>query len=541
MIRAAGAGVCALVVVACASNDAPLANDARTDDPSATSPLDAGVDDPRPSTGEPPADGGNDGADAGPKGPIGPPPSALPVSYTRPDVGAPVSQAELDAATDDLIALLEDTRYFDFVDERIHGWPQTAPGYWYGTWWSGVGIEKSGGQVTYRHVKVGADNNGLRTPPYLEGACYAHLMWGKPLTEQLVRRIARGYSSWALAMKRNAADTAPTMLTRALYPESVTSTENGRSFFIDYSLNRPGEDNPATEYVHLPNNPTFGDIYIKNKRSKDDMGHILRSIVQMQACAPRLDAAGKADLAEATSLYQAWAKQVAAEGYSIATLDKNANVYTPPVSETLAHYVTLDNVECPGALTMNLLGNGNPGSLSCGSGISTSEKLSVLANKLRHNVRQILRTHHESAANAALFTAQNSVALSLLDGLTQRIETDQPAAAQASPPGDMDPKDIVSLLLHAANTGVPLTSKEVRWIHSRLHSAWASYRAPGAAATYRVFDPATPDGAYPYEPSGEGMWFSDFGVLIGSCASPYRNPTGRPVLDCKKLLAALQN
>ena len=42
---------------------------------------------------------------------VGAPAIVLPVSYTRPDVGTAVSPAELAAATDELIALLYDTRY----------------------------------------------------------------------------------------------------------------------------------------------------------------------------------------------------------------------------------------------------------------------------------------------------------------------------------------------------------------------------------------------------------------------------------------------
>lgn len=467
----------------------------------------------------------------------GPPASALPVTFTRPDVGAPLTQAELEAATDKLVALLHDTRYFDVIDERVHGWPSTQPGYWYGTWWSGITVTKAGGNVTYLHAKGGADNNGLRTAPYLEGACYAHLMWGKPLTAQLVRRMARGYSSWALGMKRSAGDAAGTMLSRAHYPASVASAEGGRALFIDYSLNRPGDDNGATEYVHLASNPTFGDVWIKNKRSKDDMGQIFRSIAQIEACAPRLDAAGQADLAQTKALYTAWSKEVEAAGWGIATLDKSANVYTPPVSETLAHYTLLDNVECPGALMMRLLGHGDPGTLGCGSGISNTEKL--VGSQMNNGVKQILRTHHEAAVNMALLTKQTGPALALLQGLAERLDSDVAAASSASPPSNLNPTDIVSLVLHAANTGVPLTSKEVRWIHARLGDAWTSYRAPANAPTYAVFDASTPDGTYAYDPSGTGMSFSDIGLMLGSCASPMRNPTSRPLLDCNRLLAAL--
>ncbi|AKV03730.1 hypothetical protein AKJ09_10393 [Labilithrix luteola] len=479
--------------------------------------------------------GANDAADDGGGKEKGPPPISLPVNFTRPDVGTPLTPAELAAATDKLIDLIKDTHYFDVVEERVHGWPQNVPGYWYGTWWSGVDISKSNGKVTYTHGPTGADNNGLRTPPYFEGACYAHLMWGQPQTAMLVRKMARGMSSWALAMRLSTVDSNPQMLTRVSYPASMTSTENGREFFINYDGDRPGQDVPPSDYVHVPTNPTFGDIWIKNNRSKDDMGHIFRGLGEAQSCVSRLDADGQADLAQFKSLYKDWSLAVEANGWGIATLDKGLNVTTP--SAELAHYYLFGATgECTGPLMMRMLGHGDPGSLDCGQGWGLAEALATANAK--NSVRQIMRTHHEAAANMALMAGQNTAALALLQGLAARLEADLQGAQKTPPPDNQQPKDVVSLALHAANVGVPLTSNEVRFLHTRLEIAWNSYRSPGMANLYKIWDPSTPDGSYSYEPYGDGFGFEDIGVFIGSCASPNRNPSARPILDCAKLLAA---
>lgn len=482
---------------------------------------------------------GDAAVDAGPKGP---PPSTLAVNYLRPDEGTPLTQAELDAATDQLITLLKDTRYYDTVSERVHGWPESDPnhGYWYGTWWSGVVIHKEAGKVSYIHVPAGSDNNGLRSPQYMEGACYAHLMWGQPQTAKLVRRLARGYSSWALSMVRFTGDPNPTLLGRAAYPASIDSNDDGLSFHIDYSQNQPGVDNPATEYVHNPTNPTFGDLWIKNKRSKDDVGHMLRGMVQADACTARLDPDGQADMAQMQSLYAAWSRRVEDDGFSIATLDKNLALTIPPVTETLAHYTPLaiSDVECPGQLALRLLGRGDPGTIACSSGFGLTEKLAV--SQLRNNVRQILRSHHEAAANWALYRKQNGVALDLLKGLADRITSDLGYVTSSSPPDNIDPNDIASEVIHAGNVGVPLTSKEVRWLLGRLNTTFTSLRDPSFANLFHVFDPATADGDYSYELPTTGLYFSDLGLIVGSCASPYRNPNGRPIVNCDRLLQAMQ-
>jgi hypothetical protein len=215
----------------------------------------------------------------------GPPPSKLPFTFTRPDVGNPLSQAELQAMTDRYLELLKDTRYFDFVDERVHGWPESDPAkkYWYGTWWSGVTVTKKNGQVSYVHGADGADNNGLRTAQLMEGACYAYLFWNKPAHEHLLHKIVRGFSSWSLAFKQQPNDPTQPLLSRAAYPIPIKSSDGGRDLFIDYSLNRPGLDNSATEYVHIPGNPLWGDLWLKNKRSKDDLGHMYRAMGQVDS------------------------------------------------------------------------------------------------------------------------------------------------------------------------------------------------------------------------------------------------------------------
>ena len=466
----------------------------------------------------------------------GPPPSALPVTFQRPDVGVPLTPAELAAATDELIALLKDTRYFDFVDERVHGWPETDPakGYWYGHFWTSIAVTKASGVVTYKHANVGADNVGIHTAPYLEGACYGYLMWGDGKVGHLTQRMARAYTGWIKAMVRTAGDTNPTLLARSFYRPNVTSTEGGRNLHIDYSASYPGIDASPSEYVHVPTNPTFGDIYIKNKRSKDDIGHILRSMAQIASCGPRLDAAGQVDLAEMKTLYESWAKRVNDQAFAIETLDKAGHLWAPP--DQLAHYSLIGNAECLGALAIRLKGTAAPGDVACGTGLPATE--SIAWNFLKNDARQISRTNHAAALAIAYQKSQLTVALELMKGLSQRIDLDMNVVESSSPPAGFDIPDVASELAYANNVGVPLTSREVRWLHGRLHTAHTNLLAPALAPTFRLFDPATPDGAYSYDPPQFGLNYADLGMLVGACASTYRNPAGRALLDCNKLLAA---
>lgn len=459
-------------------------------------------------------------------------PVGLPFVYTRPPAGTPVSPAELGAVTAKYIDLLEKTSYFQFVDDRVHGWPQSDPkkGYWYGTWWSGVGLEKTDGKVSFVHVNVGADNNGISTSPVLEGMCYANLMWPSAKLEQLTRRLIRGFNSWILAMERMPNDPAGTLLARVSYPPPITSTDNGRTIFIDYSADRPGLDSYC-QYVHIPANPYWGDIWIKNKRSKDDIGHMLRAIATLADCAPSFSAATAADLQAMRASYVKWAKKVEADGWAIATYDKDAKPYIPPIDSTMSHFITLGNAECNAVLSLKLFSQGVPGTFDCGNGI---HPLEFLVLKQEHN-GEIIRSFHEAAARHALLAQQNVMAQALLPGLAKRIEDGLAMAESGSLPPWLTTEELSDLIVHSANTGVPLTWREVRWLHKQILEAHAAYVDKTPASYYRPFDPTTPDGAYSYAPGNSGVRFNALAVLLGTCVSSYRNPSSNPVLDCAQL------
>src|SRR6185295_9286843 len=97
--------------------------------------------------------------------------------------------------------------------------------------------------------------------PLLEGACFANLMWNDASSMRVARKLIRTFTSWMLAMQRGPDDSALALLSRASYPVSVDAHDDGRTFHIDYELVRPGLDNDATEFVHVPQNPEWGDVW----------------------------------------------------------------------------------------------------------------------------------------------------------------------------------------------------------------------------------------------------------------------------------------
>jgi hypothetical protein len=481
------------------------------------------------------------GADAAPElpptGAVPDHPKSLPFAYTRPEAGTPIDQTTIDQKTDELLDLLTKTRYFGFVDERVHGWPESDPAkhFWYATW-PGADVDKTGGVVTYVHGPNGSDNDGIATSPILEGACYAHRLWADARIEHLLRRVIRGLSSWILAMQRRP-DDPDTLLTRASYPMSIQSTDSNVAYGIDYSQCRPGLDNGATDYVHIPNNPTWGDEWVKNKRSKDDIGHMFRAIAQIDACDGTFTEPGaEDDLVQLRKLYQAWSRRVEDDGWTIATIDKNDITYLP--TDGLAHFISVGtaDVECAGKLALRLFGRVTPGDLDCGNGISAIDAAATAGG---HSNGQILRSFHEAAAGHALLSNNLSIAQALVEGLGQRLDDMMNGFATNNPEPFLVTIDASDLILFSANVGVPLTWREVAYLHQQIDLAHQTYLDPSNDLIYRTFDPATPDGSYLFRPPGDGINFVSLGAMIGLCSSQWLNPASKPVLNCDKVKAWL--
>jgi hypothetical protein len=461
-------------------------------------------------------------------------PAGLPVDFSRPDEGDPIDPAQLSAVTGRYLELLEGLRWFDLVGERVHGWPIEDPRgrYFWGTWWSGVDIVKEGGAITFRHGDSGADNNGLRTGPLMEGVCYGHALWGRPQDEMLLRGLMRGFTAWILAMEREQDDPEGPLLSRAFYPQSIDAMQGGVPVHIDYDANHPGIDADPSEYVHVPENPWWGDVWIKNKRSKDDIGHMLRAIAQLGACRPGFASMeAEEDFSELRGIYAEWSRRVEDDGWRIATLDKDAELWFP--NDLLAYFVP--EAECDAILSIRLLGRGDAGELDCGNGIGAFDDAITQANDHNGN---ILRSFHEAATNHALLSEQHDVALLLMDGLVERMSAGLDSLEGTGPEVPwLSAHDELDMLLHAMAVGVPLTWREVAWLHARIDEAHAGYLTPGNDTNVHVFDAATPDGEYSLEVYGPAINFISLGAPLAACASPCAHPEGKPLLDCEMVRA----
>ncbi len=462
----------------------------------------------------------------------------LSTDFIRADKGQPVSNSERQAATDEFIDLIKDTNYFDFVDSRIHGMPENeiSKNNSWAHWWTGVKVEKHNGQVSFTHQNNGSDNVGIQTAPYLEGACFAFLLTGDKKYSNLARQLMRGMSSWILSSSRSSQE-SPKILSRSFYPPSVQSSASGKNILINYDASRPGLNAETSSYVHVPNNPFFGDVWLKNNRSIDDIGHILRAISQVQACSEKFDDDAKADLRQLTLLYAEWASTVAENNFIIPTMDLNANMQI--IKNGLGDYNKYSFLNsdpaCIEKLAVQYTYSSDVHNLNCGNGISVIEKIG--GRFLQNDAIEILRSHHVAAAAFAQLRLQSEPANRLMLGLSERMDRDFKVINNPSLSPQFDVQDIATFFVHSNNVGVPMTSDELRYLYQRLHLAHEGMRASVYNQTYHLFEASTPDGVYSYDPPHIGLYFYTLGAMIGSCTSQFVNmkDTQRSLLDCDLL------
>ncbi len=453
-------------------------------------------------------------------------------SYEFPvDKNTIITQEEIDLTTDRLISILEKTKYFDFVDSRIQGWPASdrRKDFWFGTYWSGVRIFKKNNEVTYLHSADGADNNGFRTSSYLESACYAQELNPQLNFDPLIRKLIRGFSSWILASDQTSKPNQPKVFSRAHYPTmNPISEENNRKILIDYSLNTPGIDGVPSQYVYIKDNPTFGEIYTKNKRSRDDIGDVIRAIVQTKSCEARLSVEAKIDLEQMRELYRLWAMDADANNFDYPEITKDAEYKknVSSVSIKIMHNSTLPGVN----LSVRLMHQNNPGKYKKVLPVDFwLEK--YFGRWLNGDAYDMMRTSNQAAVLMTRITQHNDILPFYVERLQKRVNNDEQILNSKQVRKNINREDIASSFISSANTGLLLSPNQIRYIHEGISLAHQNIK--GDDLRYHIFDSSTPDGEYAYDAPEVGIPFRALGLLLGTCISQFK--TDNKIVNCDKL------
>jgi hypothetical protein len=475
-------------------------------------------------------------------------PWSLPFRYERPDLGTPPSQAEITAFTQQITGLWKQIDVHTWAAETSAGVDVSSGHPDYLIWWHDFNAVKEGDLVTFQASAAdgGSHNNVEPTGVFLANTLVAHL---RAPDDESIRYLAEQYTKSVTACQKGfvfdeddgvdwlfARNIAVTFDQEFTMPSGKRKAVAYDEWFFSYT----GWNADRFRYEH---NPTWGDIWVTNKRSKDDLPYMWRVgawlpyVVELTP-----DDALRAAAEEALDLLEKGARDIVDSGWLIRTKDENGDIYVPE-SEDLASFVAytgiIPDAECDARLSAALLGYGDGRDQDCGTGQgSLYDQVAGQGNYFNYD---IINHFHQAAALLALTNGHAEMARELVRGLAIRAERYlDPEGGEPGWTNDKWERDISLFLLRSAAVGLPLTSDEARLVlkyHVQTVDAFRDYER------WDLWDESVPDGTYSFRHGGfhpesgpQVYRAEDMTSLIEYCGSPFRNPAGAAFVDCDVVL-----
>ena len=437
----------------------------------------------------------------------------------------------------------KDSQYFRWVRLHSHGLDPSNPmgQFDYALWWQDTQASKAGGAITFTHTGR-ADNLTLRTCKVLNNTIAGYLAFGDEDLGWLTRQYSRGLAALSKAMDFGPDDPAPYLQARALFThDHAYETVGGRQVAVEYGPIKKEEESWNAKIIHNPTNPTWGDIWFVNQRSKDDLPHMFRSVPMLLRAAAEAPDAETREAAELGLEYlRGFARDVVDQGYQIRTKFEDGEAVVPTKDngtvKDLASFVLFEglipNAECIAKLGAALVAYDEPLDNECGLGL-TYDYEDIATGRHYFNYA-IVRYFHIAAAANALVRGHLETSRELLVGLGLRADRILHDAEMPHFDNDIWWSDAAAFLLASAASGLPLTHEEARLVHEQYLLTAAHY------APFEYWDPwdsAVPDGPFDYKPHrGVAVRPTEIGYLLEYCASDWRHPDSAPLVDCDVVL-----
>jgi hypothetical protein len=484
-------------------------------------------------------------------------PAALPFEVSRANPGElpPPTAPEVDAFTRRMLRFFGSTEFFRWTRRHSHGLaepnPWGEPPIMY--WWQDTTAVREGDLVTFRH-EGGADNMMAHTGRVFGPVVGAFLTLSRPAERDPLRELVLGYIRGVSAMMEGSiwAEEDPvvtTIMARAIFHRNhAWELDGGRRAAVDYEPERREVFQQRHDTLHNPANPTWGDIYVRTKRSKDDFPWVYR--VQTHLARLLWSRTDREVRDAALKLYdqlQAFAADIVEHGYLIRAKGPGGEVFIPRLegSEAVDDFASLvsfeewiPNAECNAKLGVALIATGKNQGNDCEDGISELYEEVAMARYYGHTWMQW--NFHVSAVVTALLYG-DPAARALMDGLGARMDELRVRRDAIS----ADPRyrsDVAQLLVLGAAYGLPLTSEEARQVMEEYASAADHYEA---FDRWDLWSAELADGEYDYFPGRESdagggatrthIWIPEMPNLFEYCASPVRAAGGAPFINCELL------
>ncbi len=480
-----------------------------------------------------------------------------PFTVERPDDSPAVAREEIDAFSREYAAFFENSDYFRWLSRYSQGLPENNPGGYpgYKVWWTHLDAVKSNGVVTLQFSGT-PDNStakvGRAIPPVLGYA----LRTGDETARDLAVGYIKGLSATFDGMVYPDEDpVTDSIMARAIFHQSYEiELDGGRKLKMDYEPVRVEEVARRHDTWHNPDNPTYGDIYVRNKRSKDDLLYVYRTAIWL------LHAIHESDDDElrnaAIKLFRqirAMSVDIVEHEYCIRTKDGDGVPYIPTlesgVVDDFASFTSYENIfpfaECNAKLGTSYMAYGEKRDIECsgenfyGDG-GAYETAAITSHYWGSNM---IWGYHLTALALALAYNDAGTARKLMDGYITRMED-----LQADERADGYPEwwpDMAQLLVLGAAYGMPLKADEARLIHRYYREGMAHYNA---IVPWDIWEESVPDDT-PYSTLPSRADTDVDGNVTKSyvrpteimnpfeyCASPLRAENGAQFIDCDLLL-----
>lgn len=461
-------------------------------------------------------------------------PNNLPFEIDRENDGEPVTDAEIKEFTKKLMSFYKNVEFGKWLNRISHGVHKSTGYPDYAIWWHDVDPIKKGDTVIWKHgSRGGAHNTSIPTTKVLGQMIAGYLLTGDEEMAYIAEQYMKGLMAFMKGMVYDKDDPYQFIMSRNIVTFNHSYTiEGNKKKEIDYQDWYYAYEGWNAQRFEYKNNPFWGDVWVTNMRSKDDVPHIYRAtayVLYMEEWAQREDLR---KVAEETHYYmRGFTKDIVDSGYYIRTKDKDGNVYIP--TEDLASFVTYEfmdpNAECNAKLTSALIAYSEPRGLNCRyGGINAYEEVAV---KNHYYNLEIVSNFHLDSQLFSLIKREDRAAKYLTKGIIERIDTYMAMKDTdfKDEPGFLG--DMAAYLFKAGAQGIPLKNSEVRLIHTQYSKSIDDYLN---WQYWNLWDSSIPDGQYPYNPHSENgrVNIEDMFYVFEYCFSPFKSKNGARVVDC---------
>ena len=330
--------------------------------------------------------------------------------------------------------------------------------------------------VLYHHGR--AENIAERTMKVLPNLIGYYMLTGDEEIAELAVQYMRGMVALSLGLESEREDPIVKYLqSRAVFNHNHSYEVDGRKIEIDYTPSCVASSKWNVHIFEIPDNPTWGDIWISNMRSKDDVPYVYQSMTMVARAYHEID---NEALREAALLYleymRGFARNIVDDGWYILTkyedceavrsydIEKKGN----PDADlgSFVHWLELlgEDAECNAQLGAALTAYGDPyGKGHCGRGLAGTpfEQLSFGTHFFNY---EIYVHFHIGAMAAASLWGRDDIAEQLMSGLTERFDTLMHDETIAYRDDEEFDSALAGWLLAAAAHGYSMTGDEAHHV-----------------------------------------------------------------------------